>query len=189
MADLDPLLHVLAVNRDHGSVGEQSLADAIAHAEHFVAALPPPAGEAPDRVPLRLADLGSGGGLPGLVIAVRRPDLMVTLIERRTNRADQLRRSVRTLDLDRRVVVCADDVRAVMRREAATFDVVTARSFAAPAITANTASVLLRDGGLLIVSEPPTDGGERWPTDLLQAAQLADQGKRAGVRVLQRLPR
>ena len=51
---------------------------AVAHADAFAAALPSSAA---------VVDLGSGGGLPGLVIAVRRPDLRLTLVERRAHAA------------------------------------------------------------------------------------------------------
>jgi 16S rRNA (guanine527-N7)-methyltransferase len=179
MPDLDALLDVLAVNRAHGSVGEQSLLDAVAHADMFVTSLPADA--------LRLADLGSGGGLPGLVIAVRRPDVEVLLIERRSNRADQLRRSVRALDIADRVTVAAEDVRSVALRMPGAFDAVSARSFATPEITATWSAVLLRDGGVLIVSEPPEDSAQRWPAPLLQRVQLRDLGKRGGVRCFERI--
>jgi 16S rRNA (guanine527-N7)-methyltransferase len=45
------------------------------------------------------ADLGSGGGLPGVVVAIACPDLMVTLAERRRNRAAFLELAVRELGL------------------------------------------------------------------------------------------
>ena len=178
MADFGDLLAVFATNRAHGSVGEQSLLDAVAHADQFVAALPDLAHS--------LADLGSGGGLPALVIAFRRPDLRITMIERRTNRADQLLRSIRALGLSSRVVVVGEDVRLVASRLPHSFDVVTARSFATPAITARWASELLRPSGLLVVSEPPTKSADRWPADLLASVALDDLGVSEGVRRLQR---
>ncbi len=41
--------------------------------------------------PLRLADVGSGGGLPGMPLAIARPDLQVTLIEATRKKAAFLR--------------------------------------------------------------------------------------------------
>ena len=178
MADFDELLAVLATNRAHGSVGEQSLLDAVAHADQYVAALPDAA--------TSVADLGSGGGLPALVIAFRRPDLQVTMIERRSNRADQLLRSVRALAFGDRVQVLAEDVRDVASRRPHAYDVVTARSFAAPPITARWASALLRPAGVLIVSEPPVTSPDRWPTSLLGPLELVDLGVSSGVRRMQR---
>jgi 16S rRNA (guanine527-N7)-methyltransferase len=180
MAEFDELLAVLATNRAHGIVGERSLDDAVAHADQFVAALP----EAASAV----ADLGSGGGLPALVIAFRRPELRLTLIERRSNRADQLMRSIRALGFSSRVEVLAEDVRHSAARYPHAFDAVTARSFATPAITARWASELLRPAGVLIVSEPPAKSAERWPADLLASTSLVDLGVVAGVRRLQRGP-
>ena len=64
---------------------------AVAHADRFVRALPADA--------TSVVDLGSGGGLPGLVVAHRRRDLRVTLIERRAKRVDLLRYGIRVLEL------------------------------------------------------------------------------------------
>lgn len=47
----------------------------------------------------RVVDIGSGAGLPGLPIAIRRPDLSMTLLEPRGRRAAFLRHAVRTLGL------------------------------------------------------------------------------------------
>lgn len=174
MTDDSALLAALAAIQERGAIGEASLAGAIAHAEQFVAALPIAARS--------LADLGSGGGLPGLVIAVRRPDVAITLVERRNSRADLLMRAVRALSLSAQVTVLADDVKVLGKRAAGTFDAVTARSFAAPPITARWAGVLLRPGGVLVVSEPPGEDPSRWPHDVLVAAGLSDDGRLAGVR-------
>ncbi|MDO9174244.1 MAG: class I SAM-dependent methyltransferase [Actinomycetota bacterium] len=133
-----------------------------------------------------LADLGSGGGLPGLVISVRRPELSVTLVERRHSRADLLSRAVRALQLTDRVTVLADDVRVLAERSPRSFDAVTARSFAAPPITARWAGRLLRSGGVLVVSEPPRESADRWPDSVLVEAGLVDKGREQGVRTFLR---
>lgn len=174
MSDDTHLLAALRAIRSRGAIGEASLEQAIAHAEQFVAALP---------VGLStLVDLGSGGGLPGLVIAVRRPEIHVTLVERRQSRADLLSRAVRALNLTDHVGVFAGDVRS-LGDSFGSFDAATARSFAAPTITAHWAGLLLKSGGRLVVSEPPTDDEARWPKDLLGTAGLIDQGRDQGVRV------
>lgn len=169
---------MLAGLQDRGAIGTTSLDDAVRHAERYVALLP--------HGPARVADLGSGGGLPGLVIAVRRPDLSMVLVERRQARADQLRRAVSALGLDGRVSVHADDVRTLAAAQPRTFDVVTARSFAAPPVTARWAGHLLVTGGLLLVSEPPQADDRRWPAELLAEAGLVDGGVVGGVRRLSR---
>jgi len=172
------LLAVLGTIAERGAIGETSLEAAVAHADQFVAALP---GECE-----RLADLGSGGGLPGLVIAVRRPDLKITLVERRATRADMLARAVRALEVGEWVQVLSADVAVLAANAPASFDVVTARSFAAPPITARWAGVLLRPGGMLIVSEPPTDDPTRWTRELLERTDLTDLGRLSGIRRFQR---
>ena len=168
----------MAAIAERGAIGERSLPVAIAHADQFAAAVPAEA--------RRLVDLGSGGGLPGLVVAVRCPWLQVTLVERRTRRADLLLRAVRSLVLTERVTVVSDDVRVVAEAEPNSFDVVTARSFAAPAITAQWAGVLLVSGGVLIVSEPPTDEVDRWLPTVLELAGLQDLGREQGIRRFER---
>ena len=172
------LLAVLGTIAERGAIGEASLEAAVAHADQFVAALPTECH--------RLADLGSGGGLPGLVIAARCPSLQITLVERRATRADMLARAVRALELSDRVEVLSGDVAVLAANEPASFDAVTARSFAAPPITAKWAGVLLRSGGVLIVSEPPADDPARWTVELLERTGLTDLGRLAGVRRFRR---
>lgn len=72
-----------------------------------------------------LADLGSGAGLPGLVIALARPEIAVTLIERDQRKAAFLTEATRTLSLTN-VAILAQDITATRAR----FDVVTARALA-----------------------------------------------------------
>jgi 16S rRNA (guanine527-N7)-methyltransferase len=74
-----------------------------------------------------VADVGSGAGLPGLVWALIRPDLRVTLIEPLLRRATFLTETVAELSLERRVEVLRSRAEDVVPR---TFDVVTARAVA-----------------------------------------------------------
>ena len=166
MADDRTLLEVLGTLRERGAIGESSLIGAVAHASSFVEAIPADAAA--------LLDLGSGGGLPGLVIAMRLPHLRVVLTDRRERRMDLVRRAVSALGIEDRVSVQTADVRRLrtdpLLRGA--FDVVTARSFASPLVTMECAGPFLRAAGLLIVSEPPSTAGrsgERWSADMLAA--------------------
>ncbi len=179
MTDDTALVAALEAIQSRGAIGESSISRAIEHAEQYVRKVPATAGT--------LVDLGSGGGLPGLVIAVRCPSLLITLVERRATRADLLRRAVHALDLADRVTVVADDVKVLADRSPGSFDVVTARSFAAPHITAKWASVLLQPDGVLVVSEPPEDDPRRWPAPMLASVGLTDCGRDEGVRVFRRL--
>ena len=167
MAD-ETLLEVLDSLRERGAHGEVSLTNAVGHAEAFLAAFPSGV--------RRVVDLGSGGGLPGLVLAVRRPDLSFTLVDRRERRMDLLRLAVARLRLTDRVeVVTADVVRlAADEAYAGLFDVVTARSFGAPMVTASCARPFLADGGVVIISEPPASAArDRWNDAGLTALRLA----------------
>jgi 16S rRNA G527 N7-methylase RsmG len=176
MTDDAALLAALAVIRERGAIGEASLIDAVAHADRFVAGIP--AGAA------NLVDLGSGGGLPGLVIAWRRPHLAVTLVERRESRADLLRRAVSTLELQGSVTVAATDVRDLAVAVGPVFDVVTARSFADPAATIAAVVQLLAPGGVALISEPPVDRAATWAAALSHADSLRDGGVEQGIRRL-----
>lgn len=107
----------------------------------------------------RVLDLGSGAGIPGLVVAWDRVDLDVTLLEVRQRRADQLERLVRRLGLGGRVrVVCASAERLALA-EAGAFDAVTARRFGPPSAVVEAADALLGPSGLIVVSAAPDD---RW---------------------------
>lgn len=60
------------------------------------------------RIPTRLADAGSGVGLPGIPLAITHPSVPVSLIERSGRRQHLLRRAIRVLQLDNAAVVAMD---------------------------------------------------------------------------------
>ena len=168
----DRLTLILSEIQRRGGIGRGDIAVAIAHAQQFVDA----AGD-----PDTMIDLGSGGGLPGLVLAVRLPTVAVTLIERRAKRADLLRYGVHALDLSSRVQVVESDVRT-FAQTAVPVDLVTARSFAAPVQVLTLASPLLREGGMLLVSEPPSSPQDRWDGDVAGSLGFRDLGQQGAVR-------
>jgi 16S rRNA (guanine527-N7)-methyltransferase len=92
-----------------------------------------------------VADVGSGAGLPGLVWAIARPDLEVTLIEPLLRRTVFLEEAVDALGLDRVRVLRAraDDVDE-------RFDVVTARAVAPLEKLGAWCLPLVRPGGVLL---------------------------------------
>jgi 16S rRNA (guanine527-N7)-methyltransferase len=169
------LVAVLATIRERGPIGEASLVAAVQRADAFVALVPSAA--------QHVVDLGSGGGLPGLVIAARRADLMVTLVERRRTRADLLERAVRALGVSQRVRVSSEDAERLAQRVPGSFDVATARSFGPPDLTLRLGSALVRPGGLVLIAEPPEELGDRWSSGtLLSECEVVDQGRHDGVR-------
>lgn len=76
----------------------------------------------------KVVDVGSGAGLPGMVLAVARPDLSVTLVEPLARRTAFLDEAVTALGLDRTTVVRARAEECVGKLPLA--DVVTARAVA-----------------------------------------------------------
>ncbi|WIG54402.1 MAG: 16S rRNA (guanine(527)-N(7))-methyltransferase [Rhodanobacteraceae bacterium] len=72
-----------------------------------------------------LADLGSGAGLPGIPLAIARPDIAVTLIESNGKKARFLREAVRSLPLANVTVA-----QARVQDATGAFDTITARAFA-----------------------------------------------------------
>jgi 16S rRNA (guanine527-N7)-methyltransferase len=93
-----------------------------------------------------VADIGSGAGLPGLVLAIARPDVEWTLVEPMERRITWLNEQVETLGLANVTVLRsrAEDV-----RPAEGFDVVTARAVSALRTLIPITAPLVRDGGEL----------------------------------------
>jgi 16S rRNA (guanine527-N7)-methyltransferase len=97
--------------------------------------------------PSTLVDLGSGAGLPGVVLALLLPDVEVTLLERMERRAAFLRECVGVLGLPNAQVCCgrAEDLAGTI-----VADVVTARAVAPMDRLAGLALGLVRPGGLVL---------------------------------------
>ncbi len=169
------LISVLREAQRVGIIGPTDVTVEVAHALQYVPGIPTDARD--------VVDLGSGGGLPGLVIARARPDLHIVLVERRAKRADFLRRAVGSLDLGSRVSVDGGDagrmITSAEHRHA--YDVVTARAFAAAPVTVAYSAVLLRPGGVLLVSLPPD--GEIGPLVVASAAHGARVERMSGGQV------
>jgi len=105
---------------------------------------------APGLVPIAasVADVGSGAGLPGLVWAIVRPDLQVTLIESLLRRAVFLENAVEMLGLQDRVVVLRDRAENLAGNHS--WDVVTARAVAPLDRLLGWTVPLLRPDGVLL---------------------------------------
>lgn len=128
----------------------------------------------------RVADLGSGAGLPGLVVAIARPDLRVTLIEPLLRRATFLSEAVAALGLGNVVVLRA---RAEEPAAGGGYDVVLARAVAPLDRLARWALPLLRPGGTLLALKGSTAADELEAAAPALAA-LGATGWRLGVRGL-----
>jgi 16S rRNA (guanine527-N7)-methyltransferase len=108
----------------------------------------------------RVVDVGSGAGLPGIPLALARPDLTVTLLEPLARRVAFLTECVDRLGLERVTVVRGRAEEGPVRRELGGADVVTARAVAPLDRLAGWCLPLLRPGGLLLAMKGSTAAEE-----------------------------
>jgi 16S rRNA (guanine527-N7)-methyltransferase len=142
--------------------------DVGAHLTHSLAFV-----RAAETAPRRFLDLGSGGGVPGLVLAHEWPATPGVLLDAGERRAAFLGEACDRLGYRGRIEVVHGRAEDAARRAEyrGGFDLVTARGFGPPPVTAECGVGFLAPGGLLVVSEPPEHDAERWP-----AAELAELG-------------
>lgn len=109
----------------------------------------------------RIADLGSGGGFPGVPMAIAERGLDLVLVESHGRRAAFLQATIEALAMEQAKVATmrAEDAgRGPMLR--ATFDLVTARALAPLPVLIEYALPLLKDGGLLVAPKGSRAGDE-----------------------------
>lgn len=95
----------------------------------------------------RLLDLGCGAGLPGLPLAVARPDVAVTLLDSSAKKIAFVRQAIGELDITNATAVAA---RAESFAPPAPFDVVISRSFGNLAAFVGKGRRLLAPSGVLV---------------------------------------
>lgn len=132
----------------------------------------------------RLADVGSGGGVPGLVVAIARPDLHLTLIESTGKKVGFLRGTIRALGLTNVEVVqgrsedlgqergARTDAAGESRRSGAfreSFDAVIARAVGPLSVVAELTVPLCAIGGMTLLVK-----GERAADELAQARKALE---------------
>jgi 16S rRNA (guanine527-N7)-methyltransferase len=132
-----------------------------------------------------VADLGSGGGVPGLVLAMLLPDVEVVLMEANLRRCAFLAEAVAGLGLVSRVDVVRERAEIIGHdaHHRGRYGTVVARSFGPPPVTAECGAALLASGGRLLVSEPPEEqfpSKERWPAAGLARLGLVHMATVAG---------
>ncbi len=162
-----------------GFLGSAPVESHIVHARGFVSVLD---GIQPPRTVL---DLGSGAGVPGLVMAWMMPETRMVLLDSNLRKTKFLTEAVVALGLGERVTVVRERAEVLGRlpewREA--LDVVVARAFGTSANVAECGAGLLAVGGRLIVSEPPPVAralvrpAERWPLAGLDIVGMAPGGR------------
>lgn len=116
----------------------------------------------------RVVDIGSGAGLPGIVLAIGRPDLTVTLLEPMLRRTTFLEECVEALDFGPRVGVRRGRAEDVAHEVDA--DVATARAVASLDRLVRWALPLLKPGGQLLAMK-----GEKAEDELARAGSVLDR--------------
>jgi 16S rRNA (guanine527-N7)-methyltransferase len=169
------LPRALEESRARGFLGPADIEVQISHAEGFALCWenirPNP--------PEQFLDLGSGGGLPGLVL-LERWNCRGVLIDSMQKRMRLLIDVLSQPDAPSYGEVITGRAEEIARDPelSGIFDLVTARSFGPPAVTAECAARFLKVGGVLIVSEPPEDDGtERWKASVLAELGLEPEGR------------
>ncbi len=152
----------LEESRARGFLGPGPIEPHIEHARGFLRAWQQHSPAPPDR----FLDLGSGGGLPGFFLLTEwsTPGVLLDSMVRRTAFLEEALSWPDAPSTGSVVTARAEDAsRDLALTES--FDLVTARSFGPPAVTAECSTRLLKVGGLLIISEPPHDSqaADRWP--------------------------
>ena len=98
----------------------------------------------------RVADLGSGAGLPGLVLAACLPEARFDLLESAGRKCEFLSAAIARMRLGNAAVVCRRSEEWAGGEGGEAYDAVTARAVGSLATLAELASPLLREGGLLV---------------------------------------
>jgi 16S rRNA (guanine527-N7)-methyltransferase len=167
-AEHEGLIRIFSAAQRIGALGTQPVKDMISHACSFADALP---------LSIRTCvDLGSGAGVPGLVIAIARPEIQITLVDRRSKRTDALQRAVKALGIEQQVSVVCADVESFARtgKIKHSFDAACARGFGPPEFTLKWSAELVKAGGVIVVSEPPPGSPDRWQGIDLSAVGVSE---------------
>jgi len=105
-----------------------------------------------DSVELRMLDIGSGAGFPGLPLAIVRPQWQITLLEATGKRVTFLRHVIATLKLENVVAVQGRAEELAHNRDyRATFNMVTARAVASLSVLLEYCAPYCRVGGSIIL--------------------------------------
>ncbi len=118
----------------------------------------------------RIADIGSGAGFPGLVLAVALPSSQLDLVESVGRKCEFIRRAIDTAAIgNARVLnVRSEDLAQAEGREA--YAAVTARAVGRLSTLAELASPLLEENGVLVAWK-----GKRDPDEEVQLARAAEE--------------
>jgi len=154
------LTRALEESRARGFLGPGEIAPHIEHSRGFRAAW----NEYRSSPPATLLDLGSGGGIPGVVLA-EEWGCPTVLLDSMAKRCRSLEEYLEHPDAPTNISVRCGRAEELARESdlEAKFELLVMRSFGPPAAAAECAVRYVSVGGLIIVSEPPTpDSQSRW---------------------------
>jgi len=120
---------------------------------------------------MRVLDLGTGAGVPGIPLAICRPDMHVTLLDRSEKKITFLHRVVASLSLENCQLCCstAEDLAYCLHPQGY-FDVVVSRGVGSVAHLMRLTAPLLKPGGRLLLRKP-LHTPELQEAELLRASQ------------------
>jgi 16S rRNA (guanine527-N7)-methyltransferase len=121
-----------------------------------------------------IADLGSGGGLPAIPIAILRPEWRLTLIEAVRKKTAFLQHARGKLEL-KNTEILSERVEAVAKRRPGEFDAVISRAFTSLANFLELSLPLLRPGGLVFAMKAKRADEELQEVSLDQWQLIADE--------------
>jgi 16S rRNA (guanine527-N7)-methyltransferase len=113
----------------------------------------------------RIADIGSGAGLPGLVLAAALPQAQVDLIESVARKCEFIRTATERAAIENTRVVCERSETWAGGEGREAYDAVTARAVGRLSTLAELASPLLRGAGTLVAWKGRRDSGEEEELD------------------------
>ncbi|MCY3785641.1 MAG: class I SAM-dependent methyltransferase [bacterium] len=123
----------------------------------------------------RCLDLGTGGGLPGLVLASCWPATTWVFVDRRRRSETLVAWAIEQLGIGERATFRLGEAASLAREPAlaGSFGLVVARAFGPPAVTVECATGFLGVGSRLVVTEPAGGDPARWPAKPLGRLGLA----------------
>ena len=171
----DWLPRVLEESRARGFLGPNAIEPHFTHSLGFALCWE----ERVEGPPAAFIDLGSGGGLPGLFL-LDRWRCRAVFTDSMVKRAKFLEEVLEWEGAPDNGSVITARVEEIARIPdlVEAFDLVTARSFGPPAVTAECGAQFMKVGGVMIVSEPPDDlDVKRWNSAKLDDLGLISEGR------------
>ena len=132
---------------------------------------------------LHLLDIGSGAGLPGIVLKIAYPKLNITLLDATKKRCDFLETVIEKLELDGINVIC-DRAENYVTKARETYDIVTARAVAPLNILLELSMPFVKIGGKFLAMK-----GQNYQVELdLSANSISILGGKITNKYLYKLP-